>query len=86
MYATFTPKLYPNLQQLVHEQTRHPLTRPNAHTRQQNLLLLSPALAQPRADLPCPRGSQRVPQRDSSASDVQFRGVDAEDVGAVDRH
>lgn len=75
-----------NLQLLIHKQTRHSLARPNTHTRQQNLLLLSPAFAQPGADLSGARGTQRMTQRNSSASDVHFRRVDAEDVCAVDGH
>ena len=78
--------LVDNLQLLIHKQTRHPLTRPNAHTRQQYLLLLSPAFTQSRTDLPGACSSQRVPQCDCSASDVHFRRVDAEHVCTVDGH
>ena len=74
------------LQLLIHKETRHSLTRPNAHTRQQDLLLLSSALAKPGADLPGAGSSQRVSQRDGSTSDVHFRGVDAKDVCAIDGH
>ena len=74
------------LQLLIHKKTRHSLTRPDAHTRQQDLLLLSPALAKPSADLPGAGSSQRVSQRDGSTSDVHFRRVDAQDVCAVDGH
>lgn len=74
------------LQLLIHKQTRHALARPDAHTRQQHLLLLPPALAQTRADLSGARRSERVTQCDGSAAHVHLGRVDAEDVGAVDGH
>lgn len=81
------PKKNPQtLHLLIHKQARHALACPDAHTRQQHLLLLPPALAQTRADLPGARGSERVTQRDGPAPDVHLGRVDAEDVGAVDGH
>ena len=74
------------LQLLIHKETRHSLTRPDAHTRQQDLLLLSPTFAKPGADLSGAGSSERVSQRDGSTSDVHFRGIDAQDVCAVDGH
>ena len=71
------PKRSPYLQLLIHKETRHSLTRPDAHTRQQDLLLLSSAFAKSGADLSGACSSQRVSQRDGSTSDVHFRGVDA---------
>ena len=75
-----------NLQLLIHKQPRHTLPCPNTHTRQQNLLLPPPTLAQPGANLPRARRAQRMTQRDRSAPNVQFRRVDLEHVGAVDGH
>ena len=76
----------PTLHLLIHKQARHALACPDAHTRQQHLLLLPPALAQTRADLPGARGSERVTQRDGPAPNVHLGRVDAEDVDAVDGH
>ncbi len=71
---------------LVDEQPRHALPRPNAHARQQNLLLLPLALAQARANLPDPRRAQRMAQRDCSTPDVHLASIDAQRVHAVDGH
>ena len=67
-----------NLQLLINKQPRHPLPRPNTHTRQQNPLLLPPTLTQPRTNLSRPCRSQRMSQRNRSPPHIQFRIIDTE--------
>lgn len=47
-------------QPLINKQTCHSLPSPNTHARQQDLLLLPPALTQTRADLPGACSTKRV--------------------------
>lgn len=78
------PNPHSNL--LINKQARHPLPRPNTHTRQQDLLLLPPTLAQPGTDLPRARRAKRMAQRNGAAPDVHLRGIDPQRVNAVHRH
>ena len=71
---------------LIDEQSRHPLPRPNTHTRQQDLLLRPSRLAQDRRDLSRARRAQRVTQRDRATSHIYLRVVETQHVDAVDSH
>jgi hypothetical protein len=74
------------LQLLVDKQTSHTHTSTNAHTGEQDLLLLPPALAQTCDNLAGTCATQRVAERDSAAPDVELVVVDLEGLEAVDRH
>ena len=74
------------LQLLINEQTGHSLSSSNTHARQQNLLLLPPALAQTCADLPGSCSTKGMTQGNSATSDVHLGMIDAEDILAIDGH
>ena len=76
----------PSSKLLINKQPRHPLPRPNTHTRKQHPLLLPPTLTQPRTDLPRPRRPKRMSQRNGAAPDIHLRGIDAQVIDAVDGH
>jgi hypothetical protein len=84
----FTQKCQPKsiLQLFVNKQPSHSLPRTNTHTRQQDLLLLPPALAQSRNDLSCTRSAQWVTKRNRSSSGVHLLVWQLENVFAVDGH
>ena len=71
---------------LVYKQTRHALTRSDAHACQQDLLLLPPALTQPSHNLPCTRGAQRMAQSDCATPYVHLRVVDLQRFETVHGH
>lgn len=60
MYTKIKSFRHPFSHLLVDKQASHTLPSAYAHAREQNLLLLSPALTQSCADLPCTCGSKRM--------------------------
>ena len=71
---------------LVDKQSSHALSSTNTHTRQQDLLLCPPRLAQNRRDLSRAGRAQRVTQRDRTTSHVHFGVVESQHVDTVDGH
>lgn len=90
VYGSYTARLHsvyqPSLQLLINKQPGHPLSCPDAHTSQQDLFLLSSALAQPGADLSCACSSQRMAESDGASPDVHLCRVNAQDVGTIYCH
>lgn len=74
------------LQLLVNEQASHSLSSTNTHTSQKNLLLLSPALAQPSNNLSGTSSTQWVAECDGSTSGVHLLVWQLEHVFAIDSH
>lgn len=71
---------------LVDEQTGHTHTSANAHTGEQNLLLLPPALAQTSYDLTRTGAAEWVTQRDSTSPRVELLVIDLECLETVYSH
>jgi len=71
---------------LVDEQTGHTHTSTNAHTGEENLLLLPPALAQTGDDLARTGAAERVTQRNSTSPWVELLVVDLECLETVYGH
>jgi hypothetical protein len=71
---------------LVDEETGHTLSGTNAHARQEDLLLLSPSLAQSGNDLPGPCGAKGMTQSNSTTTNVHLGVVNFECVQAVNCH
>lgn len=77
---------HPILNLLVNEQTGHTLTSADAHAGQEDLLLLSSALAETGDNLASTGGTQGMAQSDGTTTDVHLLVGDVQDVHAVDGH
>src|SRR6266536_851750 len=74
------------LQLLIDKQTSHTLSSTNTHTCQQDLLLLSSALAQSSNNLSCTSGTQWVTKSNSTTTRVHLLVWQFQGVFAVDSH
>ena len=83
---TYTPSNLQRSQHFIDKQPRHPLSRANTHTRQQNPLPQPPGLAQTRNDLSRTRRTQRMPERNGSSPRIHLRGVDLQHILTINGH